>query len=285
MIASRKMSSPSKLVELPQDSTHVFKKTTKDNKKGKLRPKKNSINKLKRRGRKPKDTYDDKNASESANGEQIILHLPINTQTLSQDDFVEKELLKYRPEIMSPQPYEPDNLFRAPFQTDVSHPHEDSKSETTKDDDDESSLNQSPPSPHDSGKFDKQVSTPTHKSKLDSIDDTATIQQQDKTLKQVTSSRQKMNIQVQTIRERKKKMPMMKSFQEASNNRQIPYQTSIYCWWCCHPFDNIPFVLPIRYDKETFHVTGCFCSPECGAAYNQDTHHNDQLWESYSFVF
>jgi hypothetical protein len=39
------------------------------------------------------------------------------------------------------------------------------------------------------------------------------------------------------------------------------------CFWCTHPFDNPPIYIPKCYIKETYHVYGCFCSPECGAAY------------------
>ena len=39
------------------------------------------------------------------------------------------------------------------------------------------------------------------------------------------------------------------------------------CFWCTHPFDNPPIYIPKCYIKESYHVYGCFCSPECGAAY------------------
>eukprot|EP00899_Mesostigma_viride_P002106 jgi/Mesvir1/11897/Mv00241-RA.1 len=49
-----------------------------------------------------------------------------------------------------------------------------------------------------------------------------------------------------------------------------PTSTPLCCWWCCHPFDGVPFPLPTRMTRHdtAFCVTGCFCSPNCAKAYN-----------------
>ena len=39
-----------------------------------------------------------------------------------------------------------------------------------------------------------------------------------------------------------------------------PSCTSIYCWWCCHPFSGPPCALPCDYKNDTFKVFGIFCS-------------------------
>ena len=39
------------------------------------------------------------------------------------------------------------------------------------------------------------------------------------------------------------------------------------CFWCTYEFDNPPIYIPKHYIKETYHVYGCFCSPECATAY------------------
>lgn len=39
------------------------------------------------------------------------------------------------------------------------------------------------------------------------------------------------------------------------------------CFWCTYDFDNPPIYIPKYYIKNTYHVYGCFCSPECGTAY------------------
>jgi hypothetical protein len=39
------------------------------------------------------------------------------------------------------------------------------------------------------------------------------------------------------------------------------------CFWCTYEFDNPPIYIPKHYIKESYHVYGCFCSPECAAAH------------------
>ena len=39
------------------------------------------------------------------------------------------------------------------------------------------------------------------------------------------------------------------------------------CFWCTYEFDNPPIYIPKYYIKDSYHVYGCFCSPECATAY------------------
>lgn len=39
------------------------------------------------------------------------------------------------------------------------------------------------------------------------------------------------------------------------------------CFWCTYDFDNPPIYIPKYLLKETYHVYGCFCSPECASAF------------------
>jgi hypothetical protein len=39
------------------------------------------------------------------------------------------------------------------------------------------------------------------------------------------------------------------------------------CFWCSHDFDNPPIYIPKFFFQESYHVYGCFCSPECATAY------------------
>ena len=39
------------------------------------------------------------------------------------------------------------------------------------------------------------------------------------------------------------------------------------CFWCTHDFDNPPIFIPKHYLRESYHVYGCFCTPECAAAH------------------
>lgn len=39
------------------------------------------------------------------------------------------------------------------------------------------------------------------------------------------------------------------------------------CFWCTYDFDNPPIYIPKHYIKDSYHVYGCFCSPECATAF------------------
>ena len=39
------------------------------------------------------------------------------------------------------------------------------------------------------------------------------------------------------------------------------------CFWDSCDFDNPPIYIPKHFMNDTYHVYGCFCSPECGVAY------------------
>ena len=39
------------------------------------------------------------------------------------------------------------------------------------------------------------------------------------------------------------------------------------CFWCTCEFDNPPIYIPKHFLKDSYHVYGCFCSPECGVAH------------------
>jgi hypothetical protein len=39
------------------------------------------------------------------------------------------------------------------------------------------------------------------------------------------------------------------------------------CFWCTYDFDNPPVFIPKHFIKDSYHVYGCFCSPECATAH------------------
>ena len=39
------------------------------------------------------------------------------------------------------------------------------------------------------------------------------------------------------------------------------------CFWCTCDFDNPPIYIPKHFIKDSYHVYGCFCSPECAVAH------------------
>lgn len=47
----------------------------------------------------------------------------------------------------------------------------------------------------------------------------------------------------------------------------IKIKTDIYCYWCCHSFDNSPVFMPCNFKNDIFTVKGVFCSFECCLSY------------------
>ena len=39
------------------------------------------------------------------------------------------------------------------------------------------------------------------------------------------------------------------------------------CFWCTYDFDNPPIYIPKHFIKGSYHVYGCFCTPECATAH------------------
>lgn len=82
-----------------------------------------------------------------------------------------------------------------------------------------------------------------------------------------------------------KVIDLLKDFEEKNKNNEWPSNTTICCYWCCTKFDTAPLGIPISFEKDKFDVFGCFCSLECGAAYNFKTNHNiDEMWERYNLI-
>lgn len=62
------------------------------------------------------------------------------------------------------------------------------------------------------------------------------------------------------------------SLRQFADLQTWPTKTSVWCWWCKHPFEGLPIPLPVRYDvkKDIFYCKGVFCGFSCAAAYLVD---------------
>jgi len=57
------------------------------------------------------------------------------------------------------------------------------------------------------------------------------------------------------------------------------------CFWCTYEFDNPPVYIPKHFIKDSYHVYGCFCSPECGTAYlMQENIDSSSKFERYHLI-
>lgn len=58
----------------------------------------------------------------------------------------------------------------------------------------------------------------------------------------------------------------LKALQKNLHNNTI-CETNSSCFWCTYDFSNLPIAIPKFEMANTYHVYGCFCSPECAVAY------------------
>ena len=57
------------------------------------------------------------------------------------------------------------------------------------------------------------------------------------------------------------------------------------CFWCTYDFENPPIYIPKHFLKDTYHVYGCFCSPECSVAFLMDENIDSSIkFERYHFI-
>ena len=58
----------------------------------------------------------------------------------------------------------------------------------------------------------------------------------------------------------------LKQLQLNLHNNNI-CETNSSCFWCTYNFTNLPISIPKFEINNTYHVYGCFCTPECACAY------------------
>ena len=58
----------------------------------------------------------------------------------------------------------------------------------------------------------------------------------------------------------------LKSLEHLLHMNSVP-DSNAACFWCTYDFDNPPVYIPKMFLKNTYHVYGCFCSPECAVAH------------------
>ena len=90
----------------------------------KPKPKTEEVKIPKKRGRKPKDKYNvvEKNdIADITNEENVVLHLPINTNSINNDMSIQSDILRYTPVISNPTPYDPDNNMFSIEDTEIQH--------------------------------------------------------------------------------------------------------------------------------------------------------------------
>lgn len=60
---------------------------------------------------------------------------------------------------------------------------------------------------------------------------------------------------------------LMVQFRGTVEEKKLPATTDVACFWCVHPFDWTPCVIPEREVNGVYNVYGNFCCPQCAVAY------------------
>jgi len=85
-----------------------------------------------------------------------------------------------------------------------------------------------------------------------------------------------------------KRLKIFHTLKNVITDSTWPKKTNVCCWWCCHPFENTPCTLPVRYNEYTkrYTLTGIFCSWNCTRAYNMEKndHRSNERSELITFL-
>ena len=211
----------------------------------------------KKRGRKPKVNVLDKNLNVynsignvniiNDEYENIILHLPIKSSDIMSNDFTENLVLKYKPSLQDPEPFEPNDCI-----------------EYEKIDYNDENKNKI------KNKIEKVESEIIIDDEFSTVKNTIKHKNIDKEHKQITLVNKKIrNVQYEFI--------------DGNNRNEWPLSVNIACNWCCHKFNGPPCAIPNKVSKGKFYVSGCFCSFNCAAAYIFEKN-NRNMWEQYSLL-
>lgn len=238
------------------------------------------VKKPQKRGRKPKDKYsitNNKLTNQTTELSSVILHLPINSKDID-NDFVEKQILQYSPEIKSPKPYDK-NMSIQPYNTYSNSPYPFDSKLTNKDDN------------HNNNNDDEQDSELFKETlyQLEMNEEEKDLSQEDNSLSEINNNLQNNN-DLDTV---DKNITLYDSL--SSNVKNVyniktadlvnPLDSNIHCYWCCHSFKEKPIGLPISYKDNIFSTIGHFCSPECACAYNFDSNNlYDDVWYRYTLL-
>jgi len=227
----------------------------------------------KKRGRKPKTKFEvvqNDNFNSISNTENVILHLPINIETIEKsNDF------SYNSELSEPSPFNPFENKNVSISQ-----KSDDLIENSLENDMESLLNE-PVENQINIKITEMNNEPIllDKNKIKNNEDFEEMLEE-------LHKRRDEDINTSMDNDiRESNLYLMYDFIEHKIRETWPSSTNIDCLWCCHDFSGIPYGLPIKKENDTFIMFGNFCSPECTAAYNFDSKENDStIWERYSLI-
>jgi len=240
----------------------------------------------KKRGRKPK--YKGKivygaiiqnTAKINQDKDNILIHLPINSSDLN-NQFVEKKLLKYDPIINTPLEDTPSSMGGIPsdciswldqkkgnnniissFLLDKKKIENKLiiKREIKKELKENEIIKEDLNYIHKFNWYDEKNEN------LENLENFENFENFHEVSNEIKKNRNK-NLE-RKCKYKKKINSTMKQFKYYNNLKKWPKNTSIWCFWDNHSFNSVPCAIPTKYLDGVYHLDGCFCSPECAAAY------------------
>ena len=76
----------------------------------------------------------------------------------------------------------------------------------------------------------------------------------------------------------------LKSLEHLLHMNSVP-DSNAACFWCTYDFDHPPSYIPKMFLKNSYHVYGCFCSPECAVAFLMNENlDSSSKFERYSLL-
>lgn len=233
----------------------------------------------KKRGRKPKDKFgvvEQPKQEEVKTEDYILLQLPIKSKDLQAVEFTGDSILTYSDKLTpEPSSYSPELVYQNLGKNKHNVKETDSDNELNNN---VINLNKtipnlppSVPNPLENNitKIIKEKAKPVEYTKQE-------LQKRFENIKDIKFGPGHESLQIKQVK-------LMTQFTEALKRNEWPQSTKLHCFWCCHPFEGIPWGVPIKYINNLFHVDGNFCSPECAAAYNFDQK-DFNMWERYMLL-
>jgi hypothetical protein len=196
------------------------------------RPRKSSVNK----------TENKKYINATEIKSQLILHLPIQSNT-NKDELItetEQDIINVDTESSDEDEYEDE------YEENINYKQKD-KSDSDSEKSEDKSLR-------------KKI-----------VDYRKILKKKEATIKKMSDELHKYREAKEIFEDSIKYIPLdLKLISNNDGITEIKFNVKYACWWCTYDFENCPFFIPDKIDKEVFYVFGNFCSPSCAASYNEN---------------
>jgi hypothetical protein len=270
-------------------TTDVIPQKKKRGRKPKPKPEVEEVKTPKKRGRKPKEIFKPTETSNfQISEEAVILHLNIKNNKESILN-IEDEFVKYNPSINIPTPFIPDDLDNVFYLKDQSNPKQEDVALENNNYEISNELSNINVNNVNSGNTNDEINTVDQSIMNDNFEAN--------NLKMNINIEEQFNSKPPTLNERieyndsvgsdkNKCVPIFIEYSDANKKNSWPSKTNIDCFWCCYPFENTPFGIPIKRVGEKYQMFGNFCCAECASAYIFENNflNDSEKSESYSLL-